>query len=172
MSQAIPDVATPLARVTDVCFLLTAIPGYYADTEAECQSFHICGPSPEDENQLIKYTFLCPNGTIFNQQYFICDWWFNFDCTQANDLADTRNQELFRAREEATRRQEEQRQKQRQQQRQQQRFRGDVAASSNRVETTVDSYLSPSAEPLDSSQAIPIVVVDKANPQQALPSYG
>ena len=24
--------------------------------------------------------FLCPNGTIFNQQYFICDWWYNSDC--------------------------------------------------------------------------------------------
>merc|ERR1719312_1650397 len=29
---------------------------------------------------LSKYSFLCPNGTIFNQNYFICDWWFNFDC--------------------------------------------------------------------------------------------
>ena len=24
--------------------------------------------------------FLCPNGTMFNQQYFICDWWYNVDC--------------------------------------------------------------------------------------------
>ena len=31
----------------------------------------------------IKYSFLCPNGTLFNQQYFICDWWFNVDCSQA-----------------------------------------------------------------------------------------
>ena len=33
-----------------------------------------------------KYSFLCPNGTIFNQNYFICDWWFNFDCAEAADL--------------------------------------------------------------------------------------
>ena len=26
--------------------------------------------------------FLCPNGTMFNQQYFICDWWYNLDCDQ------------------------------------------------------------------------------------------
>ena len=26
---------------------------------------------------------MCPNGTIFNQQYFICDWWFNVDCSLA-----------------------------------------------------------------------------------------
>ena len=24
--------------------------------------------------------------TIFNQQYFICDWWFNVDCSQAESL--------------------------------------------------------------------------------------
>ena len=24
---------------------------------------------------------LCPNGTLYNQQYFICDWWFNVDCS-------------------------------------------------------------------------------------------
>ena len=23
-------------------------------------------------------------GTLFNQQYFICDWWFNVDCSQVN----------------------------------------------------------------------------------------
>ena len=32
---------------------------------------------------LLEYSFLCPNGTLFNQQYFICDWWFNVDCSQA-----------------------------------------------------------------------------------------
>ena len=32
------------------------------------------------------FRFLCPNGTIFNQNYFICDWWFNFDCAEAEDL--------------------------------------------------------------------------------------
>merc|ERR1711962_948335 len=58
--------------------------GYYADPEAECQVFHIC--TADGEGGLAKYSFLCPNGTIFNQNYFICDWWFNFDCAQAEDL--------------------------------------------------------------------------------------
>ena len=31
---------------------------------------------------LITYGYLCPNGTLFNQQYFVCDWWFNVDCSQ------------------------------------------------------------------------------------------
>merc|ERR1712173_493217 len=58
--------------------------GYYSDGEAECQVFHIC--TADGAGGLAKYSFLCPNGTIFNQNYFICDWWFNFDCAQAEDL--------------------------------------------------------------------------------------
>jgi hypothetical protein len=73
--------------------------GYYADPEAQCQAFHIC--SQNGEGGLSKYTFLCPNGTIFNQEYFICDWWFNVDCDQAEALAESRNGELEAARDEA-----------------------------------------------------------------------
>ena len=58
--------------------------GYYADPEAECQVFHIC--TADGQGGLGKYSFLCPNGTIFNQNYFICDWWFNFDCSEAEGL--------------------------------------------------------------------------------------
>merc|ERR1719382_561538 len=56
------------------------IDGYYADTEARCQAFHVC--SSDGIGGLNKFSFICPNGTIFNQQYFICDWWFNVDCSQ------------------------------------------------------------------------------------------
>merc|ERR1712025_726925 len=58
--------------------------GYYADTEAECQAFHICGS--DGNGGLTKYSFLCPNGTLFNQQYFVCDWWFNVDCSLAEEF--------------------------------------------------------------------------------------
>ena len=58
--------------------------GYYADPEAQCQVFHIC--TADGQGGLAKYSFLCPNGTIFNQNYFICDWWFNFDCAEAEGL--------------------------------------------------------------------------------------
>merc|ERR1712121_14028 len=58
--------------------------GYYADPEAECQVFHIC--TADGAGGLAKYSFLCPNGTVFNQNYFICDWWFNFDCFTTEDL--------------------------------------------------------------------------------------
>ncbi|CAL4146880.1 unnamed protein product, partial [Meganyctiphanes norvegica] len=57
-------------------------PGYYADTsdEAGCQVFHIC------KDDLHQDSFLCPNGTLFNQQYFVCDWWFNVDCAASADF--------------------------------------------------------------------------------------
>merc|ERR1711963_1134034 len=58
--------------------------GYYADGEAECQVFHIC--TADGAGGLAKYSFLCPNGTVVNQNYFICDWWFNFDCAEAEGL--------------------------------------------------------------------------------------
>ena len=56
--------------------------GKYADPDAQCQVFHFCALG-DTEGGLITYSFLCPNGTIFNQQYLICDWWFNVDCSQA-----------------------------------------------------------------------------------------
>merc|ERR1711868_167526 len=58
--------------------------GYYANPEAQCQVFHIC--TADGAGGLAQYSFLCPNGTVFNQNYFICDWWFNFDCAEAEGL--------------------------------------------------------------------------------------
>ncbi|XP_064096429.1 uncharacterized protein LOC135208237 [Macrobrachium nipponense] len=57
-------------------------PGYYADVadEAKCQVFHICQFDGHQDS------FLCPNGTVFNQQYFVCDWWFNVDCAASGDF--------------------------------------------------------------------------------------
>ncbi len=76
------------------CFL-----GYYADPEAKCQVFHIC--TADGQGGLAKYSFLCPNGTIFNQNYFICDWWFNFDCSEAEGLY-SKNEEIAAEREAAS----------------------------------------------------------------------
>ena len=73
--------------------------GYYADPEAECQAFHIC--TADGAGGLAKYSFLCPNGTLFNQNYFICDWWFNFDCAEAEGLYSL-NDDLAAEREAAT----------------------------------------------------------------------
>ncbi|XP_066950726.1 uncharacterized protein [Macrobrachium rosenbergii] len=77
-----------LASVPDTGFSCDAqnVPGYYADTDrqARCQVFHICQDRPNGRRQ--QDSFLCPNGTIFNQQYLVCDWWFNFDCADAEDF--------------------------------------------------------------------------------------
>jgi len=73
-----------LASVPDTGFLCEdqEFPGYYADIadEAGCQVFHIC------QEDFRLDSFLCPNGTIFNQQYFVCDWWFNVDCAASEDF--------------------------------------------------------------------------------------
>ncbi|XP_033211361.1 mucin-5AC isoform X2 [Belonocnema kinseyi] len=53
--------------------------GYYADLETNCQVFHIC-------DQGRKISFLCPNGTIFQQSQLICDWWFKVDCSKSAEL--------------------------------------------------------------------------------------
>ena len=85
------------AEVPDTSFLCDGLVegGYYADPEAECQAFHICGS--DGNGGLTKYSFLCPNGTLFNQQYFVCDWWFNVDCDRTEEFYDL-NEELDRAR--------------------------------------------------------------------------
>ncbi|RWS24515.1 uncharacterized protein B4U80_04806 [Leptotrombidium deliense] len=49
-------------------------PGYYADYETGCQVWHYCQSDKRQDK------FLCPNGTIFNQNTRICDWWFNVRC--------------------------------------------------------------------------------------------
>lgn len=54
-------------------------PGYYADIDARCQVFHICANG-------LKYDFLCPNGTVFHQKYFVCVWWNQFECNSAESL--------------------------------------------------------------------------------------
>jgi len=74
------------AEVPETSFLCDgqADGGYYADPEAECQAFHIC--ANDGSAGLTKYSFLCPNGTLFQQQYFVCDWWFNVDCSTAEEF--------------------------------------------------------------------------------------
>ncbi|XP_066971893.1 uncharacterized protein [Macrobrachium rosenbergii] len=73
-----------LASVPDTGFSCADqdFPGYYADVadEAGCQVFHICQFDGRQDS------FLCPNGTVFNQQYFVCDWWFNVDCAASQQF--------------------------------------------------------------------------------------
>ena len=43
----------------------------------QCQGYHVClasqfAPGIADR----KMSFLCPNGTVFSQALFTCDWWY------------------------------------------------------------------------------------------------
>ncbi|XP_055378924.1 anaphase-promoting complex subunit cdh1-like, partial [Condylostylus longicornis] len=65
------------------------LPGYYADVETRCQVWHWCLHSGH------SYSFLCPNGTVFNQAVRVCDWWTNVNCPASEQLYDN-NDELYR----------------------------------------------------------------------------
>ncbi|RXG53418.1 hypothetical protein Avbf_13210 [Armadillidium vulgare] len=43
-------------------------------------AYHVCHDNRHGPQGA---SFLCTNGTIFNQETFNCDWWFNVDCNQA-----------------------------------------------------------------------------------------
>lgn len=42
--------------------------------------FYICQADGRQDG------FLCPNGTKFNQQFLVCDWWYNVDCSIADSF--------------------------------------------------------------------------------------
>jgi hypothetical protein len=43
------------------------------------QVFHVCDISGRQDS------FLCPNGTIFSQKLFACDWWYNVQCAATRE---------------------------------------------------------------------------------------
>jgi len=59
--------------------------GIYADIETGCQVWHMCQGSR-------KHSFMCPNGTIFNEKSRVCDWWYNVDCPKPIELFDKNKQ--------------------------------------------------------------------------------
>lgn len=79
-----PDIDYPiLSEIPETSFdcAQQQYPGYYADVEARCQVFHVCA-----FNNTRKFDFLCPNGTIFSQEFLVCVWWNQFDCASAPGL--------------------------------------------------------------------------------------
>ncbi|KAL0869755.1 hypothetical protein ABMA27_005984 [Loxostege sticticalis] len=62
-------------------------PGYYADLETNCQVFRVCTLGSTYGFQ----SFLCPNGTLFNQAVFVCDWWMNVNCQTSAQLFNNNN---------------------------------------------------------------------------------
>ncbi|KAF8784412.1 U-scoloptoxin(01)-Er1a like protein [Argiope bruennichi] len=64
-------------------------PGFYADTQHRCQVYYQCS----DKGRM--QSFLCPNGTIFNQETFVCEWWHNVDCSKSEKLF-SKNHDLYK----------------------------------------------------------------------------
>ncbi|XP_036342928.1 putative mediator of RNA polymerase II transcription subunit 12 [Rhagoletis pomonella] len=54
--------------------------GYYADMETRCQVFRIC---THTARSIHGFGFLCPNGTLFSQKNFVCDWYRNVNCDES-----------------------------------------------------------------------------------------
>lgn len=53
---------------------------HYLIFKLDFQVFHIC------EVGGAKHSFLCPSGSVFNQKYLVCDWWYDFVCENVQDL--------------------------------------------------------------------------------------
>ncbi|XP_064104486.1 mucin-2-like [Macrobrachium nipponense] len=56
--------------------------GYYADPETGCQVYHMCDTLEK------QYSYLCPNYTLFNQKFMVCDHWYMVNCSSATDFYD------------------------------------------------------------------------------------
>merc|ERR1712088_287846 len=50
--------------------------GYYADVANDCQLFHVCYPVqyPDGQEEMFKWSFICPNQTIFDQANLVCSF--------------------------------------------------------------------------------------------------
>ncbi|XP_055350258.1 U-scoloptoxin(01)-Er1a-like [Paramacrobiotus metropolitanus] len=64
-------------------------PGFYADTEAQCQVFHRCD---FNGNQT---SYLCVNSTVFNQVTLVCDYFYNVDCQKFASYENFANSRLY-----------------------------------------------------------------------------
>ncbi|XP_013162508.1 PREDICTED: putative uncharacterized protein DDB_G0282133 [Papilio xuthus] len=65
-------------------------PGYYADIDTNCQVFRVCTVGATYGFQ----SFLCPNGTLFNQAVFVCDWWMNVNCKNSDEVLRNKNEQF------------------------------------------------------------------------------
>jgi len=81
-----PEIDYPiLEKIPETAFTCEGrLAGYYADIETRCQVFHVCSFLPE--GSAVKNSFLCPNGTLFNQENFACQWWADIDCPTSDQF--------------------------------------------------------------------------------------
>ncbi|KAK8721134.1 hypothetical protein OTU49_012924 [Cherax quadricarinatus] len=66
------------------------LPGFYVDEPSGCQVWHYC------KTDGLMESFLCPNGTIYNQGNRVCEWWFNVNCDAETIALQSRiNEDLY-----------------------------------------------------------------------------
>lgn len=53
--------------------------------ESRCQAFRICAHTARSPQ---GFGFLCPNGTLFSQKHFVCDWYRNVNCDESERFYD------------------------------------------------------------------------------------
>ena len=75
-----------LANPTLYLYAIQYFSSLYADEEAFCQMYHMCVQTTDGYK---KFSFLCPNGTMFDQDKLACNSWFNVDCS--TDTIDVSN---------------------------------------------------------------------------------
>lgn len=46
--------------------------------------FRVCANTANDTGK--GFAFLCPNGTLFNQEFFVCDWYMNVRCKDSENF--------------------------------------------------------------------------------------
>ncbi|TRY62608.1 hypothetical protein TCAL_03993 [Tigriopus californicus] len=88
------DAETLLAQPLSLGFSCEAREyGYYADVSNNCQIFHICLPIEDDAGSVIEtaqWSFICGNGTIFDQQTLTCNYELDaVPCDAAESLYNT-----------------------------------------------------------------------------------
>ncbi|XP_063985992.1 uncharacterized protein LOC135167070 [Diachasmimorpha longicaudata] len=77
----LPNNATAIREnIVDTFSCEGRIYGYYADVDNECQIFHVCIPQ---KNGAIRWSFICPESTVFNQATFVCTW--NYESIPCNE---------------------------------------------------------------------------------------
>ncbi|KAF2346659.1 Chitin binding domain [Trinorchestia longiramus] len=72
--------------------------GYYADTDNNCQIFHVCLPIEDDVGQAVEtahFSFVCGNETIFDQSTLTCESSsYALPCDEAENFYDVVNSEF------------------------------------------------------------------------------
>lgn len=56
--------------------------------ETRCQAFRICAHTARSVH---GFGFLCPNGTLFSQKNFVCDWYRNVNCAESEQYYSKNN---------------------------------------------------------------------------------